>query len=110
MKSNLVALSAIALCLAAAPVFAAENEYNLTIKNHVFTPDTLEIPADTKVTIIVKNEDTTAEEFESHSLKREKVIAAGGTAKVLVGPLKAGEYPFVGEYHEETAKGKIVVK
>jgi hypothetical protein len=29
---------------------------------------------------------------------------------VRIGPLKAGTYPFVGEYHESTAKGTITVE
>jgi len=29
---------------------------------------------------------------------------------VGVGPLEAGQYEFHGEYHEDTAKGTIVVK
>jgi plastocyanin len=100
------------LLFALAPSLALADmpEFKLAIKGHQFTPATLEIPADTKVKIVVKNEDATAEEFESHALKREKIVPAGSEASVIIGPLKAGEYPFVGEYHEDTAKGKIVVK
>jgi len=70
----------------------------------------VEIPVDTKVKLIVKNEDKTPEEFESHDFKREKIIPGGTTAKILVGPLKAGEYKFFGEFNPKTAQGKLVVK
>jgi hypothetical protein len=43
-------------------------------------------------------------------LNREKVIAGKSTATIVIGPLKAGRYPFVGEYHEKTAQGVIVVR
>ena len=46
------------------------------------------------------NEDSTPEEFESHQLNREKVIAAGSAASIFIGPLKPGKYAFVGEFHE----------
>lgn len=93
----------------AAPVIAAE-EYTLTLKNHKFDPEELTVPADKKIILIVKNEDTTAAEFESHALKREKVIAGGASAKILVGPLKAGSYKFFDEFHEETTKGTLIAK
>jgi hypothetical protein len=48
--------------------------------------------------------------FESHSLNREKVIAPNAKATIFVGPLKPGRYPFVGEFHEKTAKGVIVAE
>lgn len=88
----------------------AQSSITLAIKDHVFVPSTIEAPADKKITLHIENKDTTPEEFESHDLKREKVIPAGGKVKVVVGPLKPGTYSFVGEYHESTAKGVLVVK
>lgn len=84
--------------------------FTLTIKDHQFTPSNIDVPADKKITLTIENKDTTPEEFESHDLKREKVIAGGATAKVIVGPLKPGVYKFFGEFHEATAKGTITVK
>ena len=37
-------------------------------------------------------------------------MTAGKTVKVSVRALKAGAYDFVGEYHEKTAKGRIVAE
>ena len=90
--------------------FAETPEFKLSIKDHIFNPETLEIPADTKVKLIVKNEDKTPEEFESHDFKREKIIPGGATATISVGPLKPGEYKFFGEFNPKTAQGKILVK
>ncbi len=99
-----------ALVCVAAAAYAEVPKYEITIKDHKFTPDVVEIPADTKVKLIVKNEDTTPEEFESHDFKREKIIPGGKTATILVEPLKPGEYKFFGEFNEKTAQGKLVVK
>ena len=63
-----------------------------------------------KVKLIVKNENATPEEFDSKRLNREKVIPGRSQATIYIGPLKPGEYPFVGEFNESTATGKIVVK
>ncbi len=92
-------------------VFAAgEPEFAISIEQHKFTPDRIEVPAGRKVKLIVENKDATPEEFESDKLKVEKVIPGKSKATIFVGPLKAGEYKFVGEFNEKTAKGVIVAK
>ncbi len=107
MKEFFLATVLFMVCFAA---MAEAPEYILTIKDHKFTPETLEITADTKVKLIVKNMDSTPEEFESHDFNREKVIAGNSEANIFVGPLKAGEYKFFGEFNQKTAQGKLVVK
>ena len=91
-------------------VLSADDTYTISIKDHRFDPATLEVPAGKKLKLIVKNLDATPEEFESHDLKREKVIAGKSQAIMTIGPLKPGTYKFVGEYHEATAQGRIVAK
>jgi hypothetical protein len=90
--------------------FAAAPEFELEIRNHLFLPDTLIIPANTKVKLIIYNRDPTPEEFESYELNREKVILGGRKAIVFVGPLSPGEYPFFGEFNPQTALGTIIAK
>lgn len=101
-----------AACLfVAAPALADEvPAHTIVIKDHKFEPATLEIPADTKVKLVIRNEDKTPEEFESHDLKREKIVKGGKEITVLVGPLKPGTYKFFGEFNPKTAQGEIVVK
>lgn len=88
---------------------AQANDYVITLKDKQFSPKELMIPADTKVKIIVKNQNATPAEFESHSLKREKIIGGKGQAIVLLGPLKAGKYEYFDEFQAGTT-GHIVVK
>ncbi len=90
--------------------FAAEADYILVIKDHRFTPSELIIPAGKKIKLLVENQDSTPEEFESHSLNREKIIAGKGKITIYLGPLEAGSYPFMGEFNEATAKGMIIAK
>jgi hypothetical protein len=84
--------------------------FEIVIKDHKFQPATLEIPANKKVKLTIKNQDPTPEEFESYELNREKVIAGNAQAIVFVGPLEPGTYPFFGEFNQATAQGKIVAK
>ena len=106
--SRLAALLLMSVSLGA---FAAgEPEFNLVIEGNRFTPDRIEVPAGKKVKLNIENRDAAAEEFESLQLHVEKVIPGKAKGVVFIGPLKAGEYPFVGEYHEKTAKGVVVAK
>ena len=96
--------------LPAIPSHAQELSFTVTISDHRFQPSELSVPAGKKFRLIVKNLDATAEEFESHDLKREKVIPGRSEAILILGPLRPGSYKFVGEFHEKTAKGNIVAK
>lgn len=87
-----------------------ETALQISIKDHRFAPAELRAPADKPIVIVVKNLDSTPEEFESKSLKIEKVVAGNGEITVRLRPLKAGRYHFVGEYHEDTAKGELIVE
>ena len=105
--------AAVSLCLlvlGVVPARAEDPSFTLVIKDHRFEPARLEVPANQKFRLVVKNLDATAEEFDSKDLKREKVIAAGKEAVIALGPLAPGTYRFVGEYHAATAKGEIVAK
>jgi cupredoxin-like protein len=82
----------------------------IEIRDHLFYPAEIEIPADTKVKLIIINHDSVAEEFESYELNREKVIPGGSKGIIFIGPLPAGEYPFFGEFFPKTAQGKVIVK
>lgn len=99
-----------ALAFVSFAVFAAGNEFTLVIQDHKFQPETLIVPARTKIKLTIENRDATAEEFESHALGREKVIPAKSSAVIYIGPLQPGNYPFVGEFNEKTAKGVIVAQ
>jgi plastocyanin len=102
-------LSFVAIAIAG-PARAADPTFALTINNHVFEPAELQVPAGQKFRLVVKNMDSTPEEFDSADLKREKVVPAKSEATIVIGPLKAGTYKFMGEFHESTAKGTLVAK
>jgi len=85
-------------------------EFELVIKDHLYAPAELKVPANTKFKLIVKNEDAAAEEFESTDLNRETVVLPKRTAVIYVGPLHAGSYSFFGDFHRDTAQGRLLVE
>jgi len=89
---------------------SAAEEYVLTLKDHQFAPAELEVPAGQKFKLTVKNEDASPEEFESKALKKEKIVPARKQIVMPMGPLQPGSYEFVGEFHEATAKGRLIAK
>jgi len=98
------------LAVLSTPLWADDTVYTLTIKNHRFEPAEITIPADTRVKVVVKNLDPTAEEFESYELNREKIVPGGKEIIVYIGPVKPGRYPFFGEFHQDSAKGVVIAK
>ena len=98
------------LFLTAANAAGADLEIPLTIEKNRFQPDEVRVKAGAPFVLVVTNKDTTPEEFESKELRIEKVIPGGKTMKIRVRALKPGSYPFVGEYHEATAKGRIIAE
>ena len=90
----------------------SEDAYSttVTIHNHRFEPAEIRVPAGKRVVLTVINADPLSEEFDSPALKVEKVISGKSQGVVRFGPLAPGRYEFVGEYHEDTAKGQVVAQ
>jgi plastocyanin len=103
-------LALICLVLSVSVALAQDLEIPLTIEKNRFQPTEIRVKAGTPFVLVVTNKDATPEEFESKELRIEKVIPGGKTMKIRVRALKPGSYPFVGEYHEVTAKGRIVAE
>ena len=90
----------ILLLLFAVPLSARSGPpvITLEIRDHLFFPDTIEIPANQKVKLLVINRDDTAEEFESFELNREKIIPGGAKAIIFIGPLAPGSTRFLANF------------
>ena len=110
MNKNLFSLAMLAVFALSTPAAADDPEYTIVIKDNRFDPSAITVPAGKRIKLVINNQDSTAEEFESHDLKREKVIAGNSKGTVWVGPLAPGSYAFVGEFHEDTARGTLVAK
>lgn len=99
--------------IAASPTLTATNadgQVEVVLKDHRFTPAEIHVPAGKRTQLLVKNRDATADEFDSTSLKVEKVIGGASEGVVRLRELDPGHYPFMGEFHSETAQGVVVAE
>jgi plastocyanin len=103
------ALFAAFLIGVAAPALAQQPNVSITIRDNGFAPAEIEVPAGTKIELSIKNEQQRAAEFESKTLRREKVIPPGATGTVYVGPLQPGRYEFFDDFQPNN-RGFLVAK
>jgi hypothetical protein len=112
MTATLLWASAALLCLVGAPLAEAQETTTLSIalKGHRFVPAEAPAPANKPLVIEVTNQDPTPAEFESKTLRVEKVVAGGAKISVKIRALAPGRYRFFDDYHEDTTEGFLVVK
>ncbi len=108
----LLTTAALTLVILAAgvPPGHAQTEIALTIEKNRFAPEEIKVKAGAPFVLVITNKDKTPEEFEMQQPRIEKVVPAGKTVRLKMPALKAGKYPFVGEYHSDTAKATIVAE
>ena len=99
-----------ALVVCVAPVLADEAPSALTLKDHMFMPSIIHVKANEPNVISLNNSDEAAEEFDSTSLKVEKVVAGHSVGNIRLRPLAPGRYPFMGEFHSGTAQGVVIAE
>jgi hypothetical protein len=104
------AATATALALPVLPAFADGVPIALTLKDHKFARTEIHLKANAPSQILLTNEDSSTEEFDSSSLHVEKVVPGGGKGIVRLRPLAPGKYNFMGEYHSDTAQGVVIAE
>ena len=82
----------------------------VTIKDHHFSPSEIHVHSGQRVTLHIVNDDAAPEEFDSSALQIEKVIVGKGYGLVRLRPLGPGRYPFMGEFHADTAQGVVIAE
>jgi len=117
MRANVIRASLIGSALAVAAMImagmsgAAEQAaaVAISVKGRQFQPAEVHAPANKPLAIRVKNLDSVPMEFESVSLRVEKVVAPGTEGVVNVRALAPGRYEFFDDFHQET-RGTLVVQ
>jgi uncharacterized protein (DUF58 family) len=106
----LTLLFAVALLGAAVPARAQQTaNVSVSIKNHRFQPAQLQAPANVPIVLRVKNLDATPMEFESVSLRVEKVVTGNSEGIIRLRPLEPGSYNFFDDFNQQ-ANGVLVVR
>jgi plastocyanin len=107
-RGRAAGLFLVALCLCGPSAADEATQIKVTLKDHRFEPAEIHVQAGKPTVLFVTNEDAAAEEFDSTALKVEKIIAAGHYATIRLRPLGPGRYPFMGEFHPDTANGVVI--
>src|SRR5690349_3322594 len=104
-------VTTLVLTLSVTAARAAEpKEIPITIENNRFSPEEIKVKAGEPFVLVVTNKDKGPEELGRKDVRMERVVPAGKTMKIRVRALERGTYPCIGEYHEATAKGRIVAE
>ncbi len=108
----MAAAAGLALLIALGPIPAAnaQTEVALTIEKNRFQPEEIKVKAGVPFVLVITNKDKGPEEFDMLQPRIEKVIPAGKTVRLRMPAFKPGTYNFVGEYHSDTAKARIIAE
>ena len=84
--------------------------FEIVVRDGVFKPARIEVPAGRRVKLVLINEGPGPLEFENDEMHIEKVLSAGARSFVVLPKLKPGEYDFIDEFNPITGELKVVVK
>jgi hypothetical protein len=83
---------------------------SIEFKDGTIAPMRIEVTAGKPFKIELHNTGTSAAEFESVEMHREKVIAPDSSTFVVIRRLDAGEYKFFDDFHPDAPQALIVAK
>lgn len=84
--------------------------FRIELKDGTIAPPRLEVPANQQFKIELHNAGTTAAEFESKGLRKEKALAPGSTATILIRKLAPGEYDVFDDFHPQGGPAVLVAQ
>jgi hypothetical protein len=114
-KTPVTAFAALVLIAAmcwSAPAVQAQEEattVQISVKNHRFQPAEIRAPANKPIVLKLKNLDATPMEFESVTLRVEKVVVGNSEGIIRLRALAPGRYNFFDDFNSET-RGTLVVQ
>ena len=103
-------LPVIVLLLGSTHAFGGDTAISLSLNNHKFSSEEVHVKAGTPTTVTLTNNDDQAEEFDSTTLRIEKIVAGHSTGTMRWRSLAPGRYPFMGEFHSDTAHGVVIAE
>ena len=108
----LLSCAILSIALSAVITSAADTppEFALVLEQQRFSPEELRVKANAPFILVITNKDKDDAEFEMASLRIEKVVPGGKALQLKMPALKPGTYQFIDDFHEKTAKGRIVAE
>ena len=94
------------------PLAWAEEEpiFTIEFKDGTVSPLRLEVPANRRFQLQLRNDGDTPAEFESSELRKEKVLAPRSTSILVFRTLDPGEYSFFDDFHPGAPKAVLIAK
>src|ERR1700737_1926700 len=108
-KLALAALCAIVVLPFSPALGQQAAEFKITYSTRQFQPSEIRAPADRPIALRVRNMDGKAMEFESKTLRVEKVVAAKSEGIINIRALKPGRYEFYDDFNDK-ARGALTVQ
>ena len=105
-------LTAAAILFAPAALADANDPpvFRIELRDGRITPSRIEVPAHTRIKLILHNTGTTPVEFESRDLRKEKVLGPGVETFLVIRNLAPGTYRFFDDFHPEGENAVLVAQ
>ncbi|WP_293854118.1 cupredoxin domain-containing protein [uncultured Alsobacter sp.] len=96
----------------ASPGARAEDDptFRIEFRDGQVKPARLAVPARTRIRLELVNLGTTPAEFESNQLRKEKVLAPGTTAILVIRTLDPGQYDFFDDFYPDAPPAVLVAE
>jgi hypothetical protein len=108
---KVAAIAALFLAFCPASLRADEEPvFTIEFKDGNVAPLHLEVPANRRFQLQLRNNGDTPAEFESNELRKEKVLAPRTTSILVFRTLDPGEYPFFDDFHPDAPKAVLIAK
>ncbi len=87
-----------------------EATFHIEFNDGRVTPRRLEVPANRRLVLELVNKGKSPAEFESHELRKEKVLAPDSNSVLVIHELDPGEYDFFDDFHPGAPPAVLVAK
>ena len=93
------------------PASAQEDPtFRIEFRDGEMSPREIIVPANTRIRLDLHNLGETPAEFESHELKKEKVLAPKTSAVLVIRTLAPGRYTFFDDFHPGNPPAVLIAK
>jgi hypothetical protein len=111
LRIRFLILAGFVFALGTACLFAGDEPvFKIAFQDGAVAPLRLEVPANRRFQLLLRNDGETPAEFESSELQKEKVLAPKTTAVLIFRTLEPGEYPFFDDFHPAAPKAVLIAK
>ncbi|CAK0773145.1 Cupredoxin domain-containing protein [Gammaproteobacteria bacterium] len=84
--------------------------YTMVAQAGQLTPATLEVAAEQRFKVVIRNQGSDDIKFESLQLRRKEIVGVGKESSLIIASLTPGEYNFFDEFHITSSQGRIIAK